>query len=335
MSVPVVLSVAGSDPSGGAGVQADLKTMAAHGVYGAAVLTALTAQNTHGVQGVHPVPADFVEQQLRSVLGDLDVVAVKIGMLGDPAVAERVADALAAHAVPHVVLDPVMVATSGHRLVPEATVEVVRDRLLPITTVVTPNVPEAEVLAGVAVRSVDDLGAAGERLRTLGARAALVKGGHLEGPESVDVALLARSAVGAVEAERSLHTGELGERGVDVTAVEPSPTCRAYTGFLAEAAAQAPFDVALAAVVPCFRVYAEVGRVVHAGRATGPHPYAAWIDTYADPAFDAAVTDVERLLDRVAGDPAGPLLEAYGRATRFEWMFWDAAWRGERWPVPA
>lgn len=186
MSAPVVLSVAGSDPSGGAGVQADLKTMAAHGVYGAAVLTALTAQNTHGVQGVHPVPADFVEQQLRSVLGDLEVVAVKIGMLGDPAVAERVADVLATYPVPHVVLDPVMVATSGHRLVPEATVDVVRDRLLPLTSVVTPNVPEAEVLAGVAVRGVDDLGPAGERLRTHGARAALVKGGHLEGPESVD-----------------------------------------------------------------------------------------------------------------------------------------------------
>lgn len=154
-------------------------------------------------------------------------------------------------------------------------------------------------------------------------------------PDAQATALLGRSAAGAVEAERSLHTGELGERGVDASAVEPSPTCQAYTGFLAEAAARAPFDVALAAVVPCFRVYAEVGRVVHAGRAEGPHPYAAWIDTYADPAFDAAVGEVERLLDRVAGDPAGPLLEAYGRATRFEWMFWDAAWRGERWPVPA
>lgn len=187
MSGPVVLSVAGSDPSGGAGVQADLKTMAAHGVYGAAVLTSLTAQNTHGVQAVHPVPADFVEQQLQSVLDDLDVVAVKIGMLGDPLVAERVADVLAARRLPHVVLDPVMVATSGHRLVPEATVDVVRRRLLPLTTVVTPNVPEAEVLAGVDVHDVEGLEAAGRRLRELGSHAALVKGGHLDGPDSVDV----------------------------------------------------------------------------------------------------------------------------------------------------
>ncbi len=187
MSRPVVLSIAGSDPSGGAGVQADLKTAAAHGVYGAAVLTSLTAQNTHGVQGVHPVPADFVEQQLLSVLNDLDVRAVKIGMLGEPSVAARVAEVLDASRVPHVVLDPVMVATSGHRLVPGATVDVVRQRLLPLTTVVTPNVPEAEVLADVAVRDVDDLEVAGRRLRALGAEAALVKGGHLEGPESVDV----------------------------------------------------------------------------------------------------------------------------------------------------
>jgi hydroxymethylpyrimidine/phosphomethylpyrimidine kinase len=191
MSRPVALSVAGSDPSGGAGVQADLKTMAAHGVYGAAVLTSLTAQNTHGVQGLHPLPADFVEQQLRSVLDDLDVRAVKIGMLGDPAVADRVAQVLETAPVPCVVLDPVMVATSGHRLVPEETIDVVRRRLLPLTTVVTPNAPEAEVLADVPVHRVDDLEAAGRRLRSLGARAALVKGGHLDGSESVDVLVTA------------------------------------------------------------------------------------------------------------------------------------------------
>ncbi|WP_019145303.1 bifunctional hydroxymethylpyrimidine kinase/phosphomethylpyrimidine kinase [Aeromicrobium massiliense] len=191
MSVPVVLSIAGSDPSGGAGIQADLKTMTVHGVYGAAVLTALTAQNTHGVQGVHPLPADFVEQQLVSVLDDLDVAAVKIGMLGEPEVAERVAQVLAAAQVPHVVLDPVMVATSGHRLVPEETVAVVRDRLLPLASVVTPNVPETEVLGRTTVHGVDDLERAGQRLRALGARAALVKGGHLDGDESVDVLVTA------------------------------------------------------------------------------------------------------------------------------------------------
>lgn len=155
-------------------------------------------------------------------------------------------------------------------------------------------------------------------LATLAARA----------PDTAGLALLARSAAGAVEAERALHTGELTERGVVLVGTEPSLTCRAYTGFLAETAAREPFAVGLAAVVPCFRVYAEVGRAVHAGRATGPHPYAAWIDTYADPAFDAAVADVEAYLDAVAPQPDRAVLDAYATATRFEWLFWDEAWRG-------
>jgi thiaminase/transcriptional activator TenA len=156
-----------------------------------------------------------------------------------------------------------------------------------------------------------------------------------QAPDAEAVALLASAAAGAVAAERSLHTGELADRGVVVDDREPSPTCRAYTGFLAEAAAREPFEVGLAAVLPCFRVYAEVGRTVHAGRPAGAHPYAAWIETYADPAFDAAVDAVERLLDRVAPGPSDAVLRAYGTATRFEWMFWDAAWRGESWPEPA
>lgn len=161
-------------------------------------------------------------------------------------------------------------------------------------------------------------------LATLAARA----------PDTDGVALLARSAAGAVEAERALHTGELAERGVALAGTEPSLTCRAYTGFLAESAASASFAVGLAAVLPCFRVYAEVGRAIHAGRAPGAHPYAAWIDTYADPAFDAAVTAVETYLDSVAPEPHRPVLEAYATATRFEWMFWDEAWHGRSRPVP-
>ena len=185
--VPVVLSVAGSDPSGGAGVQADLKTATALGVYAGAVLTALTAQNTTGVQGIHAVPAAFVRDQLDSVLSDLDVRVVKIGMLGTPDVARVVADALRRHAVAHVVLDPVMVASSGDRLVPEETVRVVVDELLPLATLVTPNVPEAELLTGATVAAVAGLERAGRLLVDAGAGAALVKGGHLAGPRSVDV----------------------------------------------------------------------------------------------------------------------------------------------------
>ena len=188
---PVMLSIAGSDPSGGAGIQADLKTATALGVYSGAVVTALTAQNTLGVQAIHQVPAEFVAEQLRSVLGDLDVVAVKIGMLGTAEVARTVAQALREHGVPHVVLDPVMVATSGDRLVPEDAVATIREVLLPLSTVVTPNVPEAALLAGLRVGTVDDLETAGRRLVESGADAALVKGGHLDGDDSVDVLVTA------------------------------------------------------------------------------------------------------------------------------------------------
>ncbi|MGJ9414380.1 TenA family protein [Aeromicrobium sp. CF4.19] len=148
-----------------------------------------------------------------------------------------------------------------------------------------------------------------------------------------DVELFASAATGAVVAERELHTGWLGSRGLDPDApgvAEPSPTCRAYTGFLLEMAVSAPFDVAVAAVLPCFRVYAEVGRHL-AAEVGDDHPYAAWIRTYADPEFDAAVRRAEDCLDRVTRDEPA-VIDAYLTATRFEWMFWDAAWRGERWP---
>lgn len=185
--VPVMLSIAGSDPSGGAGIQADIKTASALGVYSAAVLTALTAQNTTGVQGIHAVPPEFVEQQLTSVLDDLDVAAVKIGMLGTPEVTSRVARLLGERGAANVVLDPVMVATSGDRLVPEESVAVIREQLLPLSALVTPNVPEAALLTGRSVEDLDGLEAAGRALVEMGARAALVKGGHLTGEDSVDV----------------------------------------------------------------------------------------------------------------------------------------------------
>ncbi len=185
---PIALSVAGSDPSGGAGIQADLKTFSALGVYGGAVLTALTAQNTRGVRGVQGVPAGFVADQLEAVLDDLDVRAVKTGMLWSADVVAAVVDVLGRHQVPNLVVDPVMVATSGDRLVDEGTVEAIRDLLLPIATVVTPNLPEAAALAGGPPPTDEDsMAAAGAALRATGAQAVLVKGGHLDGPKSVDV----------------------------------------------------------------------------------------------------------------------------------------------------
>ncbi|MGH1565058.1 bifunctional hydroxymethylpyrimidine kinase/phosphomethylpyrimidine kinase [Mumia sp. DW29H23] len=186
-SLPVMLSIAGSDPSGGAGIQADLKTAGALGVYGAAALTALTVQNTRGVTGIHAVPPSFVADQVRAVLDDLDVGAIKIGMLGTADVVGAIAEVLARHDVP-VVLDPVMVATSGDRLVPEDTVDAIRTTLLPLATVITPNVPEAAVLGRAEpAKDAEALEDVALGLREVGAAAVLVKGGHLGGPESVDV----------------------------------------------------------------------------------------------------------------------------------------------------
>lgn len=184
---PTVLSVAGSDPSGGAGIQADLKTFSALGAYGAAAITALTAQNTRGVSGVFPIPGEFVTEQLDALFTDLDVRAVKTGMLGGPDVVDAVAGAVARYGVRHLVVDPVMVAASGDRLVSDETIAAVHDRLVPLATLVTPNLPEAAALAGWDEVTADTMAKAGEAMRALGAGAALVKGGHVDGDEAVDV----------------------------------------------------------------------------------------------------------------------------------------------------
>jgi hydroxymethylpyrimidine/phosphomethylpyrimidine kinase len=187
-AVPVALTVAGSDPSGGAGIQADLKTFSALGAYGTAVLTALTAQNTRGVTGVHPVPAGFVTAQLTTLFDDVRVHATKLGMLGSAEVVRAVAGGLAGHPGGPVVCDPVMVATSGHLLIDEAAVDAVRSELLPLADLVTPNVPEAAaLLGGPPARSADELPDQATALLALGPGAVLLKGGHLGGDESVDV----------------------------------------------------------------------------------------------------------------------------------------------------
>jgi len=178
---PTALSIAGSDPSGGAGIQADLKTFAAYRVYGAAVLTALTAQNTRGVRGVQIVPSAFIGAQLDAVLDDLAVHAIKTGMLADDASVRAVAERLARVPAIALVVDPVLVSTSGHALADASTVPALRDALLPLAHLVTPNLAEAEALLAAPVRSRADMQDAARALVALGARAALVKGGHLEG----------------------------------------------------------------------------------------------------------------------------------------------------------
>jgi len=184
---PVCLSIAGSDPSGGAGIQADLKTFQRHGVYGAAALTLLTVQNTQGVQDVRVLDADFVASQVRAVLDDLPVDVVKTGALGSAAVAAAIASVLRGRALP-LVLDPVMVSKHGAPLLPATEVAGIVEGLFPLATLVTPNLPEAEVLLGHPVRGLEQQRhAARELLDRTGCQAALVKGGHGEGDEVVDV----------------------------------------------------------------------------------------------------------------------------------------------------
>jgi hydroxymethylpyrimidine/phosphomethylpyrimidine kinase len=187
MTTPVALTIAGSDSSGGAGIQADLKTFAALGVYGASVITALTAQNTQGVTGIHQVPPDFVTAQIDAVFADLDVGAVKIGMVAELSVIAAIAAGLTRWSPKHIVLDPVMVATSGDRLLADDAVAALRAKLVPRASILTPNLPEAAALLGEPVASseiaIEDQG---RRLLALGCPAVLIKGGHGQGSESID-----------------------------------------------------------------------------------------------------------------------------------------------------
>jgi hydroxymethylpyrimidine/phosphomethylpyrimidine kinase len=187
MTIPVALTIAGSDSSGGAGVQADLKTFAALGVYGASVITALTAQNTTGVCGIHVVPADFVAAQIDAVFSDLDVNAVKIGMVAQSATIEAIVEGLSRWSPRHVVLDPVMVATSGDHLLASGAVDALRTKLIPRAALLTPNLPEAAALLEEPVADSEAAVARqGERLLAMGCGAVLIKGGHGQGSDSVD-----------------------------------------------------------------------------------------------------------------------------------------------------
>jgi hydroxymethylpyrimidine/phosphomethylpyrimidine kinase len=183
----IALTIAGSDSSGGAGIQADLKTFCAFGVYGASVITALTAQNTQGVSGIVELPPEFVGAQYDAVVSDLDVGAAKTGMLAESAIIDVVAQRLRAHPLPWVIVDPVMVATSGDVLLHRAAVDSMRATILPLASLVTPNMREAEVLTGNSVRNPAQMREAAQALVAMGAHAALVKGGHLEGDEALDI----------------------------------------------------------------------------------------------------------------------------------------------------
>jgi hydroxymethylpyrimidine/phosphomethylpyrimidine kinase len=187
MRIPIAVTIAGSDSSGGAGIQADLKSFGACGVYGASVITALTAQNTRGVTGIHEVPAGFVTAQIDVVFDDLAVDAVKIGMVSQRPVIEAIVDGLSRWSAKNVVVDPVMVATSGDRLLSPAAIDALRTQLIPRAQLITPNLPEAAALLDEPmVTSADGIAAQGRRLLGLGCPAVLIKGGHAEGADSID-----------------------------------------------------------------------------------------------------------------------------------------------------
>lgn len=186
-----VLSIAGSDSSGGAGIQADLKTFSALGCHGMCAITALTAQNTLGVSRVHPVPPSFVEDQLEAVFSDMGADAVKIGMLYSTETIETVARQLIKHGVKKIVLDPVMIAQSGDRLLQDEAVTAIKEILLPLATVATPNLPEASALLNRPIRTQEDMKNGARELALGGAQSILIKGGHLDGEKSTDILYVA------------------------------------------------------------------------------------------------------------------------------------------------
>lgn len=241
--MPPILTIAGSDCSGGAGIQADLKTIQALGGYGMSAITALTAQNTLGVQGVHPVPAAFVAQQIQSVLDDIPPAAIKTGMLANTAIIDAVADILRhAHKsrseptdapalstesresqqtfteAIYIVLDPVMIAKGGASLLEEDAVDALKNDLIPLATLLTPNIPEAEKLSGVPITNVTDMEKAAGQLLTLGAQAVLIKGGHLNSSNEVHNLLLTQDSAKEIFTSPRIDTNHTHGTGCTLSA---------------------------------------------------------------------------------------------------------------------
>jgi len=182
ISIPKAMTIAGSDSGGGAGIQADLKTFSALGVYGASSITAVTVQNTVGVFGVHEIPTEIIAGQIDAVLSDININCIKIGMLSSSTIIECVADSLLNHQVSWLVVDPVMVAKSGDSLLRKDALDALKSTLIPMASVITPNIPEAETLTGMTISNGTDVKECAKRIVELGAKAVVIKGGHLEGP---------------------------------------------------------------------------------------------------------------------------------------------------------
>jgi hydroxymethylpyrimidine kinase/phosphomethylpyrimidine kinase/thiamine-phosphate diphosphorylase len=258
LTVPRVLSIAGSDSGGGAGIQADLKTIAALGCFGTTAITAVTAQNTLGVSGIHALPAEFLARQIDAVLGDIGADAIKIGMLHDAAVVSVVAQALGRHAVRHVVLDPVMVATSGDVLMAPDTMGVLVETLLPRVSLVTPNLDELGLLCGQAITTEAQALDCAQQLLRRGARAVLVKGGHLPGDTVVDTLVDAQGVRLRLAAKR-IATNNLHGTGCTLSSAIASFLARGYT-----------LDEAVTRAHAYVRAALHASRQIHWGQGHGP-----------------------------------------------------------------
>lgn len=202
-STPIVLTIAGSDSGGGAGIQADIKAMSATGSFACSVITAITSQNTQGVSAIFPIPLDHVASQLDAVFSDLNVVAVKVGMLADSNIIKVVADKIKLYQPKHLVIDPVMVATSGDLLLEQSAISTLKEALIPLADIITPNLPEGAALTGKPVPASEaDMQDMVEELRSLGAKAVLLKGGHLEQDENSNDLLILPASTALISAKR-------------------------------------------------------------------------------------------------------------------------------------
>lgn len=260
---PRVLSIAGSDSSGGAGIQADLKTFSALGCYGMTAITALTAQNTQGVRAIHSVPPAMLRDQIDAVVEDIGVDAVKIGMLHSPEVVMTVAEALDAHELRQVVLDPVMVAANGAKLISDEAIAVLVRELFPRALVVTPNLDEAALLLDRSLTATDELGQAAQELLRQGAHAVLLKGGHLPGHDVLDI-LVQANAAGEVAALHKLHSSRISTHNLHGTGCTLSSAIAAYLAL----------DFSLLEAVQSARAYVrsalDAGANVRMGAGVGP-----------------------------------------------------------------
>lgn len=270
-SIRRVLTIAGSDPSGGAGLQADLKTFSALGCYGTSVITALTAQNTQGVRGVQPVPVEFIAQQLDAVLDDITIDAVKIGMVASRDVAEMIAQALTARRPRWIVLDPVMVAKSGDVLVDDEGIRAVRDVLVPLADVITPNLPEAAVLLDVPTPTTTAaMEALVPELTRLGAPYALLKGGHLDGERCPDL-------LATPERHQWLSAPRIATKNLHGTGCSLSSAIAATLAKLSEQSTDADAVAAISEAKDWLHAALEASERLSIGQGRGPvHHFHAW-----------------------------------------------------------